>query len=110
MYWDVYCRQSSHPCGAFGNLTECKRHNNPTSHAHLEVPALGLQPVVDEALGVPGEAQHELPLGLQLVYSLDGLVDLRRERGGRGYSVNSCRRFNSTVTRDYGHHHVREKC
>ena len=86
-----------------------QRHNNPTSNAHLEVPALGLQPVVDETLGVPGEAQHELPLGLQLVYGLDGLVDLRREKG-RTYNVNSCSHFNSTMARDYSHHYVREKC
>ena len=49
--------------------------------AYLEVSALGLQPVVDEALRVPGEAEHELSLGLQLVDGLNGLMDLWRGGG-----------------------------
>lgn len=52
----------------------------PFCAAHLEVSALRLQPVVDEALGVSGEAEHELPLGLQLVDGLDGLMDLKIEK------------------------------
>ena len=46
--------------------------------ADLQVPALGLEPVLDEVLGVVAEAQHEVSLGLQLVDGLDGLVDLNR--------------------------------
>ena len=46
---------------------------------HLEVSALGLQPVVDKALRISGETQHELSLGLQLVNGLDGFMDLWEE-------------------------------
>lgn len=45
---------------------------------HLEVSALRLQPVVDKALRISGEIQHELSLGLQLVNGLNGFVDLDR--------------------------------
>lgn len=44
---------------------------------NLEVSALGFQPVLDVALGISGEAEHEVPLDLQLVDGLDGLVDLK---------------------------------
>lgn len=44
---------------------------------HLQVSALRLEPVVDETLWVSCEAQHELPLSLQLVNSFNGLMDLR---------------------------------
>lgn len=44
---------------------------------HLQVPALRLEPVLDELLWIVAEAQHEVPLGLQLVDVLDCLVDLR---------------------------------
>lgn len=47
-------------------------------YTHLEVPALRLQPVIDEALRIAGEAEHELSLGLQVVDGLDGFVDLNR--------------------------------
>lgn len=46
---------------------------------NLEVAALGLEPVLDVALGISGEAEHEVPLNLQLVDGLDGLVDLTQE-------------------------------
>lgn len=45
--------------------------------SNLEVSALGFQPVLDVALGIPGETEHEVPLDLQLVDGLDGLVDLK---------------------------------
>lgn len=45
---------------------------------NLEVSALGLEPVVDEALRISGKTQHELSLGLQLVDGLDSLMDLCR--------------------------------
>lgn len=44
---------------------------------HLQVSALRLEPVLDELLWVVAEAQHEVPLRLQLVDVLDCLVDLR---------------------------------
>lgn len=47
---------------------------------NLEVSALGFQPVLDVALGIPGETEHEVPLDLQLVDGLDGLVDLKGRR------------------------------
>ena len=50
--------------------------------AHLEVPALGTEPLLDEVLGVGAKTEHEIPLGLQLVDGLDGLVDL-----GKGIRV-----------------------
>lgn len=43
---------------------------------YLEVSALRLQPVIDEALWISGKAQHELSLGLQLIDGLNGLMDL----------------------------------
>lgn len=44
---------------------------------YLQVPALGLQPVVDEALRISGKTQHELTLGLQLVNCLYCFMDLK---------------------------------
>lgn len=44
---------------------------------HLQVSALRLEPVLDELLRIVAEAQHEVPLRLQLVDVLDCLVDLR---------------------------------
>lgn len=44
---------------------------------HLQVPALRLEPVLDELLWIIAEAEHEVPLSLQLVDVLDCLVDLR---------------------------------
>lgn len=44
---------------------------------YLEVPALGLQPVIDKALRITGKAQHELPLSLQLIDGLDSLMNLK---------------------------------
>lgn len=55
-------------------------HNGVSLCVYLEIPALWLQPVVDEALGVSGEAQHELSLGLQLVDRLYGLMDLQGKK------------------------------
>lgn len=43
---------------------------------YLEVSVLRLQPVLDEVLRLVAEAQHEVSLRLQLVYRLDGLVNL----------------------------------
>lgn len=43
---------------------------------YLQVPALGLEPVIDEALRISGKAQHELTLGLQLVNCLYCFMDL----------------------------------
>ena len=42
----------------------------------LQISALGLQPFVDEQLGVFRVTQEELPAGLQAVDRLHGLVDL----------------------------------
>ena len=47
---------------------------------NLQVSALGFQPVLDVALGISGEAEHEVPLDLQLVDGLDGLMDLKSNR------------------------------
>ena len=47
---------------------------------HLEVPTLGAEEVLDVALGVSGEAQHEVPLDLELVDGLNRLMDLQVER------------------------------
>lgn len=49
---------------------------SPSQASHFQIPALGLQPVIDEALRVSGKAQHEFPLGLQLVDGFYGLMDL----------------------------------
>lgn len=53
---------------------------------HLEVSALGLQPVVDKALRISGKTQHELSLGLQLVNGLNGFMDLKRKIVGINYT------------------------
>ena len=44
---------------------------------YLEVSSLGDEPVVDELLWVPGVAEEELAVGLQLIDRLDGLVNLQ---------------------------------
>lgn len=44
---------------------------------YLQIPALGLEPVVDEALRISGKAQHELTLCLQLVDGLNCFMDLK---------------------------------
>lgn len=44
---------------------------------HLQVPALRLQPVIDETLRISGKAQHELSLGLQVIDGFNGLMDLK---------------------------------
>lgn len=57
---------------------KCFRCHSPWSiWSHLQVSALGLEPVINEALWVSREAQHELPLSLQMVNGFDGLMDLR---------------------------------
>lgn len=48
-------------------------------HTHLEVSALGLQPVVDKALRISSKTQHELSLGFQLVNGLNGFMDLIKQ-------------------------------
>lgn len=53
-----------------------KEGSRESEFSYLEVSALRLQPVIDEALWVSGEAQHELSLGLQLIDGLNGLMDL----------------------------------
>lgn len=52
----------------------------PSQALYLEVPALGLKPIIDETLRVSGKAQHELSLGLQLVDSFYCLMDLKGRR------------------------------
>lgn len=47
---------------------------------YLEVPALGLKPIINETLRVSGKAQHELPLSLQLIDSFYCLMDLKGRR------------------------------
>lgn len=41
---------------------------------------MGLKPIIDETLRVSGKAQHELPLGLQLIDSFYCLMDLKEEK------------------------------
>lgn len=48
--------------------------------SNLKVSALGFEPVLDVALGISGETEHEVPLDLKLVDGLNGLVDLREEQ------------------------------
>ena len=43
---------------------------------YLQIPALGLQPVLDEVLWIIAEAQHEVSLCLQLINVLNCLVYL----------------------------------
>lgn len=45
---------------------------------YLEVSALGTEPFLDEVLGLSAKAEHEIPLGLELVDGLNGLMDLER--------------------------------
>lgn len=45
--------------------------------SNLKVSALGFEPVLDVALGISGKTEHEVPLDLQLVDGLNGLVDLK---------------------------------
>lgn len=47
---------------------------------HLKVPVLRTDPVLDVALRISGETEHEVPLDLQLVYGLNGLMNLGNER------------------------------
>lgn len=51
---------------------------------YLQVPALGLEPVIDEALRISGKAQHELTLGLQLVNCLYCFMDLKERSTASG--------------------------
>ena len=44
---------------------------------YLEVSGLGDEPVVEELLGLPGEAEEEFSVGLQLVDGLHRLMDLQ---------------------------------
>lgn len=59
----------------------------------LEVSALGTEPFLDKVLGVSAKAEHEIPLGLQLVDGLNGLMDLDIKGGnllligGRGQKI-----------------------
>ena len=46
----------------------------------LEVPRLGLEPLVDEQLRILGEAEEELPAGFETVDGLHRLVDLVVQR------------------------------
>lgn len=47
-----------------------------TAHVYLQIPALRLEPVLDEVLWFIAEAQHEVSLGLQLVDVLNRLMNL----------------------------------
>ena len=58
----------------------CLLPSAPRGPLHLEVPTLGAEEVLDVALGVSGEAQHEVPLDLELVDGLNRLVDPQVER------------------------------
>lgn len=46
------------------------------AHVYLQIPALGLQPVLDEVLWIIAEAQHEVSLCLQLINVLNSLMYL----------------------------------
>lgn len=45
---------------------------------HLQISALRSEPLLDEVLRVSAKAEHEIPLGLQLVDGLNGLMDLEK--------------------------------
>lgn len=45
---------------------------------YLEVSALGTEPFLDEVLRLSAKAEHEIPLGLELVDGLNGLMDLEK--------------------------------
>lgn len=67
---------------------------------HLQVSALRLEPVLDELLWIVAEAQHEVPLRLQLVDVLDCLVDLRwkqhkRPRLGEAFLTQATLEFHA---------------
>lgn len=51
---------------------------NLQKQLYLEVSALGTEPFLDEVLGVSAKAEHEIPLRLELVDGLNGLVDLEK--------------------------------
>ena len=63
---------------------------------NLKVSALGFEPVLDVALWISGEAEHEVPLDLQLVDGLNGLVYL--ERDGRHRAIRAEALLKKTVT------------
>lgn len=44
---------------------------------HLQISILRAEPVLHVTFGVFGEAQHEVPLDLQLVDGLNGFMNLR---------------------------------
>ena len=60
---------------------------------NLEVPALGTEPFLDEVLGVSAKMEREIPLSLQLVDGLSGLIDFDIKGGnllligGRGQKI-----------------------
>lgn len=56
--------------------------------SNLKVSALGFEPVLDVALGISGETEHEVPLDLQLVDGLDGLVDLKEKQWKKATDSN----------------------
>ena len=77
--------------GCWGQNPQSLTWDHPQEKgAHLEVPALGTEPLLDEVLGVSAKTEHEIPLGLQLVNGLNSLVDL-----GKGV----CIRLTPTPTR-----------
>lgn len=47
------------------------------SHVYLQIPALRLEPVLNEVLRFVAEAQHEVSLSLQLVDVLNSLMNLQ---------------------------------
>lgn len=63
-------------------------HSYGTRCIHLQVSVLGAEPVLDVAFWIFGEAEHEVPLDLQLVNGLDGFMDLRKK-----YKYQTCGRL-----------------
>lgn len=46
--------------------------------AYLEIPTLRPEKILDVPLGIFGEAQHEIPLDLQLVNGFNCLMNLKK--------------------------------
>lgn len=70
----------------------CPEDNDTLTH--LEVSALGLEPVVDKTLRISSKTQHELSLGLELVNGLNGFVDLISNKRKGDHLINQ---LNETV-------------
>lgn len=70
-----YCFNSQEMTFHLLYITQDK--NEVMRWTHLEVSALGLQPVVDKALRISSKTQHEFSLRFQLVNGFNGFVDLK---------------------------------